>query len=45
MQCLRLSENRVGSDRVIVISEGKFVYESAIATADYRLIGQRMAGH
>ncbi len=33
------------SDRVIVISEGKFVYESEISTADYTLIGQRMAGH
>lgn len=33
------------SDRIIVISEGEFVYESAIATADYTLIGQRMAGH
>jgi simple sugar transport system ATP-binding protein len=33
------------SDRIIVISEGEFVYESAIADADYTLIGQRMAGH
>lgn len=33
------------SDRMIVISEGEFVYESAIADADYTMIGQRMAGH
>ncbi len=33
------------SDRIIVISEGKFVYESETSTADYTLIGQRMAGH
>lgn len=33
------------ADRIIVISEGKFVYESAIADADFATIGQRMAGH
>jgi ABC-type uncharacterized transport system ATPase subunit len=33
------------ADRIIVISEGEFVYESAIADADLQLIGQRMAGH
>ncbi len=33
------------SDRIIVISEGKFVYESETSTADYVLIGQSMAGH
>lgn len=33
------------ADRIIVISEGKFVYESDIAKADLGLIGQRMAGH
>lgn len=33
------------SDRIVVISEGEFVYESAIADADYTLIGQSMAGH
>ncbi|MEM7770924.1 MAG: ABC transporter ATP-binding protein [Cyanobacteria bacterium P01_E01_bin.6] len=33
------------SDRIIVISEGEFVYESVIADADYALIGQSMAGH
>ncbi|MGC1309433.1 MAG: ABC transporter ATP-binding protein [Phormidesmis sp.] len=31
-------------DRIIVISDGKFVYESEIAHADLSLIGQRMAG-
>ncbi len=33
------------SDRILVISDGKFVYESEIAHADLSLIGQRMAGH
>ncbi|NEQ53206.1 MAG: ABC transporter ATP-binding protein [Leptolyngbya sp. SIO3F4] len=33
------------ADRIIVISDGKFVYESEIADADLSLIGQRMAGH
>ena len=33
------------ADRIIVISEGELVYESAIADADLKLIGQRMAGH
>lgn len=33
------------SDRIMVMSEGELVYESAIADADYSLIGQRMAGH
>jgi general nucleoside transport system ATP-binding protein len=33
------------ADRLLVISEGRFVYESAIATADISVIGQRMAGH
>lgn len=33
------------SDRILVISEGQFVYESAIASADFTTIGQRMAGH
>jgi simple sugar transport system ATP-binding protein len=33
------------ADRIVVISEGKFVYESAIAHADITTIGQRMAGH
>ena len=33
------------ADRIIVISEGMFVYESDTAQADLNLIGQRMAGH
>ncbi|MEM6256115.1 MAG: ABC transporter ATP-binding protein [Cyanobacteria bacterium P01_D01_bin.156] len=33
------------ADRIFVISEGKFVYESEISQADLSLIGQRMAGH
>ena len=32
-------------DRLIAISEGKLVYESAIADADINLIGRRMAGY
>ncbi|MEM6835640.1 MAG: ABC transporter ATP-binding protein [Cyanobacteria bacterium P01_C01_bin.120] len=32
------------SDRILVMSEGKLVYESAIADADLQVIGQRMAG-
>lgn len=33
------------ADRILVISEGKFVYESAIAHADFATIGRSMAGH
>ena len=33
------------ADRILVISEGKFVYESAIADADFATIGRSMAGH
>ena len=33
------------SDRILVMSEGKIVYQSDIAEADLSLIGQRMAGH
>ncbi len=33
------------SDRIVVISGGKFVYESPIAEADFTTIGQSMAGH
>ena len=33
------------ADRIVVMSEGEFTYESAIADADLTLIGQRMAGH
>jgi ABC-type uncharacterized transport system ATPase subunit len=33
------------ADRIIVISEGQFVYESPIEKADLKEIGHRMAGH
>lgn len=33
------------ADRILVISDGKLVYESAIANADLATIGQKMAGH
>jgi len=33
------------ADRILVISEGRFVYESATRDADFATIGQRMAGH
>ncbi len=33
------------SDRILVMSEGKIVYESAIADADVLELGKRMAGH
>jgi simple sugar transport system ATP-binding protein len=33
------------ADRILVISEGKLVYESAIADAELTAIGERMAGH
>jgi simple sugar transport system ATP-binding protein len=33
------------TDRILVISEGQFVYESATRDADFATIGQRMAGH
>lgn len=33
------------SDRILVISGGRFVYESAIAQADFATIGRSMAGH
>jgi general nucleoside transport system ATP-binding protein len=33
------------ADRILVISEGKFAYESAIAEADFATIGRSMAGH
>ena len=33
------------SDRILVMSEGRLVYESAIADADYAAIGRSMAGH
>ncbi len=40
-----LDELLVLSDRILVISEGQFVYDSPIATADVKEIGHRMAGH
>ncbi|MGB8701650.1 MAG: ABC transporter ATP-binding protein [Thermosynechococcaceae cyanobacterium] len=33
------------ADRIMVISEGRLVYESAIAAADFAAIGRSMAGH
>jgi simple sugar transport system ATP-binding protein len=33
------------SDRILVISEGKFTYESATRDADFATIGRSMAGH
>jgi simple sugar transport system ATP-binding protein len=33
------------SDRLIVISGGRFAYESPTASAEYAVIGQAMAGH
>lgn len=33
------------ADRILVLSEGKFAYESARADADFVTIGQRMAGN
>ncbi len=32
------------SDRIVVLSDGKFTYESAIANADFATIGSSMAG-
>ncbi|WP_008308312.1 ABC transporter ATP-binding protein [Leptolyngbya sp. PCC 6406] len=33
------------ADRILVMSDGELVYESAIADVDLTVIGQRMAGH
>jgi simple sugar transport system ATP-binding protein len=33
------------SDRILVISEGRFTYESPIGEADFATIGRSMAGH
>lgn len=33
------------SDRIMVISEGKLVYETAARSADISVIGAHMAGH
>ncbi|WP_204105910.1 MULTISPECIES: ABC transporter ATP-binding protein [Spirulina sp. CCY15215] len=40
-----LDELLILADRLLVMSEGKLVYESAIADADIATIGHRMAGH
>ncbi|MBD1932456.1 MULTISPECIES: ABC transporter ATP-binding protein [Cyanophyceae] len=33
------------TDRIVVVSEGKFVYESETKDADFSELGKRMAGH
>jgi simple sugar transport system ATP-binding protein len=33
------------ADRIVVLSAGKIVHDTAAASADLRLIGERMAGH
>jgi simple sugar transport system ATP-binding protein len=33
------------TDRIVVVSEGKFVYESETKDADFSDLGKRMAGH
>jgi len=33
------------SDRILVMSEGRLVYETPIAQADVHVIGEHMAGH
>jgi general nucleoside transport system ATP-binding protein len=33
------------SDRILVMSDGRFTYDSPIADADFATIGQSMAGH
>jgi simple sugar transport system ATP-binding protein len=33
------------ADRILVISEGKFTYESSTRDADFATIGRSMAGH
>lgn len=40
-----LDELMALADRILVMSEGRFVYESPVAEADLATIGQRMAGH
>jgi general nucleoside transport system ATP-binding protein len=40
-----LDELLVLSDRILVMSEGQFTYDSPIETADVKDIGHRMAGH
>jgi simple sugar transport system ATP-binding protein len=43
--CEDLDELLELADRVVVISDGSFVYESPTATADIKTIGHHMAGH
>ena len=33
------------SDRIVVMSDGRLVYETPIAEADVQTIGRHMAGH
>ena len=33
------------SDRILVMSEGKIVYDTPAASAELAVIGQHMAGH
>lgn len=40
-----LDELMALADRILVMSEGHFAYESPVAEADLATIGQRMAGH
>ncbi|WP_282560892.1 ABC transporter ATP-binding protein [Trichothermofontia sichuanensis] len=40
-----LDELMALADRILVMSEGRFVYESPVAQADLATIGQRIAGH
>lgn len=40
-----LDELLARSDRIMVISDGLFTYESAIDLADFNAIGRSMAGH
>ncbi len=40
-----LDELMTLADRILVMSEGRFAYESPVAEADLATIGQRMAGH
>lgn len=43
--CEDLDELLALSDRVVVMAEGKLVYEAPVEDADIRLMGERMAGH
>jgi simple sugar transport system ATP-binding protein len=43
--CEDLDELLALSDRVVVMAAGQIVYESPVAAADIRVMGERMAGH